>query len=89
MLSKKEEWDHNRSMENANIYTKLYMLVNSRNYLIKLRISEQEVNKIIALIKSKFPKEFDADQKVSNEDDYDIKMENTEGIDITPKPKSQ
>lgn len=47
MLSKKEEWDHNRSMENANIYTKLYMLVNSRNYLIKLRISEQEVNKII------------------------------------------
>ena len=89
MLSKKEEWDHNRSMENANIYTKLYMLVNSRNYLIKLRISEQEVNKIIALIKSKFPEEFDADQKVSNEDDYDIKMENTEGIDITPKPKSQ
>lgn len=89
MLSKKEEWDHNRSMENANIYTKLYMLVNSRNYLIKLRISEQEVNKIIALIKSKFPEEFDADQKVSNEDDYDIKMENTEGIDISPKPKSQ
>lgn len=89
MLSKKEEWDHNRSMENANIYTKLYMLVNSRNYLIKLKISEQEVNKIIALIKSKFPEEFDADQKVSNEDDYDIKMENTEGIDISPKPKSQ
>lgn len=89
MLSKKEEWDHNRSMENANIYTKLYMLVNSRNYLIKLGISEQEVNKIIALIKSKFPEEFDADQKVSNEDDYDIKMENTEGIDITPKPKSR
>lgn len=89
MLSKKEEWDINRSMENANIYTKLYMLVNSRNYLIKLRISEQEVNKIIALIKSKFPKEFDADQKVSNEDDYDIKMENTEGIDITSKPKSR
>lgn len=89
MLSKKEEWDHNRSMENANIYTKLYMLVSSHNYLIKLGISEQEVNKIIALIKSKFPKEFDADQKVSNEDDYDIKMENTEGIDITPKPKSR
>ena len=89
MLSKKEEWDHNRSIENANIYTKLYMLVNSRNYLIKLGISEQEVNKIIALIKSKFPEEFDADQKVSNEDDYDIKMENTEGIDITPKPKSR
>lgn len=89
MLSKKEEWDHNRSMENANIYTKLYMLVSSRNYLIKLGISEQEVNKIIALIKSKFPEEFDADQKVSNEDDYDIKMENTEGIDITPKPKSR
>ena len=89
MLSKKEEWDHNRSMENANIYTKLYMLVNSRNYLIKLGISEQEVNKIIALIKSKFPEEFDDDQKVSNEDDYDIKMENTEGIDITPKPKSR
>lgn len=89
MLSKKEEWGHNRSMENANIYTKLYILVNSRNYLIKLGISEQEVNKIIAVIKSKFPKEFDADQKVSNEDDYDIKMENTEGIDITPKPKSR
>ena len=89
MLSKKEEWDHNRSMENANIYTKLYMLANSRNYLIKLGISEQEVNKIIALIKSKFLEEFDADQKVSNEDDYDIKVENTEGIDITPKPKSR
>ena len=50
---KPDEWDTNRAIANGNIYTKLAIIVNSRDYLIQSGISEQEVDSIIQRITSK------------------------------------
>ena len=51
---KPDEWDTNRAIENGNIYSKLAILVNSRDYLIQLGLSNQEVDSIIQRITSKY-----------------------------------
>lgn len=51
---KPNEWDSNRAIENGNIYTKLAIIVNSRDYLIQLGMNEQEVDNIIHKIMSKY-----------------------------------
>lgn len=51
---KPDEWDTNRAIENSNIYSKLAILVNSRDYLIQLGLSNQEVDSIIQRITSKY-----------------------------------
>lgn len=51
---KPDEWDTNRAIESSNIYTKLAILVNSRNYLIQLGLSNQEVDSIIQRITNKY-----------------------------------
>lgn len=51
---KPDEWDTNRAIENGNIYSKLAILVNSREYLIQLGLSNQEVDSIIQRITSKY-----------------------------------
>lgn len=48
------EWDTNRAIESSNIYTKLSLIVNCRNYLIKSGMDVQAVDNIIAKIKSKY-----------------------------------
>lgn len=50
---KPDEWDSNRAIENGNIYSKLSILVNSRDYLIQSGMSEEKVNSIIQRITSK------------------------------------
>lgn len=50
---KPDEWDSDRAIENCNIYSKLAIIVNSRDYLIQLGMSEQEVDETIKKIKSK------------------------------------
>ena len=50
---KPDEWDSDRAIENENIYSKLAIIVNSRDYLIQLGINEQEVDSIIQKITSK------------------------------------
>jgi len=51
---KPDEWDTNRAIENGNIYSKLSIIVNSRNYLIQLGMKEEEVNSIIKRITDKY-----------------------------------
>lgn len=51
---KPDEWDTNRAIENGNIYSKLSLIVNSKDYLIQMGMSEQEVNNIIQKITSKY-----------------------------------
>lgn len=51
---KPDEWDSNRAIESANIYTKLAIIVNSRDYLLQLGISEQEVESIVQKITNKY-----------------------------------
>jgi len=51
---KPDEWDTNRAIENGNIYSKLAILVNSRDYLVQLGLSNQEVDNIIQRITSKY-----------------------------------
>lgn len=50
---KPDEWDTDRAIENGNIYSKLSLIVNSRDYLIQSGMSEEEVNNIIQRITNK------------------------------------
>ena len=51
---KPDEWDTNRAIENANIYSKLAILTNSHGYLLQLGLSNQEVDSIIQKITNKY-----------------------------------
>lgn len=51
---KPDEWDTNRAIEHGNIYSKLSILVNSRDYLIELGLSNQEIDSIIQRITNKY-----------------------------------
>ena len=51
---KPDEWDSDRSIESANIETKLSLVVKSRDYLIQLGMSEEKINNIIQKINTKY-----------------------------------
>ena len=69
---KPDEWDFDRAMENGNIYSKLAILVNSRDYLIQLGISEQEVDSIIQRITSKYNEIHKPYENIISQKDYDL-----------------
>lgn len=48
-----DEWDLDRAIESGNIYSKLAVIVNSRDYLIHAGMNEQEVDNVIQKITSK------------------------------------
>lgn len=50
---KPDEWDTIRAIESSNIYSKLKIIVNSRDYLIQLGLNSQEVDSITNRITSK------------------------------------
>ncbi len=50
---KPNEWDYDRAIEHDNIYSKLAIIVNSRDYLIQKGMSEQQVDGIIQKITSR------------------------------------
>lgn len=69
---KPDEWDTNRVIENGNIYSKLAIVVNSRDYLIKLGISEQEVDNIIQRITSKYNEIHKPYESTISKKDHDL-----------------
>ena len=69
---KPDEWDTNRAIENHNIYTKLAMIVNSRDYLIQSGMSEQEVDNIIEKIMSKYNEIHKPYESTTSQKDYDL-----------------
>ena len=69
---KPDEWDTNRAIEYHNIYTKLAIIVNSRDYLIQSGMSEQEVNSIIERITNKYNEIHKPYESTSSQKDYDL-----------------
>lgn len=69
---KPDEWDTNRAIEYHNIYTKLAIIVNSRDYLIQSGMSEQEVNSIIERITSKYDEIHKPYENTTSQKDYDL-----------------
>lgn len=69
---KPDEWDTNRAIENHNIYTKLAIIVNSRDYLIQSGMSEQEVDNIIERITSKYNEIHKSYESTTSQKDYDL-----------------
>ena len=69
---KPDEWDTNRAIEYHNIYTKLAMIVNSRDYLIQSGMSEQEVNSIIERITNKYNEIHKPYESTTSQKDYDL-----------------
>lgn len=67
-----KEWDSNRAIENANIYSKLAIVVNSRDYLIELGLSNQEVDSIIQRITNKYNEVHKPYEKEINQKDNDL-----------------
>ena len=67
-----KEWDSNRAIENANIYSKLAIVVNSRDYLIQLGVSNQEVDSIIQRITNKYNEIHKPYEKEINQKDNDL-----------------
>ena len=51
---KPDEFDNNRFIENANIYSKLNLVSNSPNILTELGFNEEQINTIIQKITSKY-----------------------------------
>lgn len=51
---KPDEWDVNRCIESSNIYTKLSIIIHSRDYLLQLGMSDQELDNIIQRITKKY-----------------------------------
>lgn len=81
---KPDKWDLNRATESANIYSKLLLLVNSKDYLIELGYDEQEIDNIIQKITNKYheihkPYEKNISQK---EQDLDFLTEIFNDIDM-------
>lgn len=69
---KPDEWDTNRAIENGNIYSKLAILVNNRDYLIQLGMNEQDVENIIQKITNKNNEIFMPYNKNINQKDNDL-----------------
>lgn len=69
---KPNEWDSNRAIENGNIYTKLAIIVNSRDYLIQSGMSEQEVDSIIQRITSKYNEIHKPYESITSQKDHDL-----------------
>lgn len=69
---KPDEWDTNRAIEYHNIYTKLAIIVNSRDYLIQSGMSEQEVNSIIERITNKYNEIHKPYESTTSQKDYDL-----------------
>ena len=51
---KPDEWDSDRALESTNIYSKLAIVVNSRDYLKQLGLSEKDIDNIINRITTKY-----------------------------------
>lgn len=69
---KPNEWDSDRAIENGNIYTKLAIIVNSRDYLIQSGMSEQEVDNIIQKITSKYNEIHKPYESTTSQRDHDL-----------------
>lgn len=69
---KPNKWDSNRAIENSNIYTKLAIIVNSRDYLIQSGMSEQEVDNIIQRITSKYNEIHKPYESTTSQKDHDL-----------------
>lgn len=69
---KPNEWDADRAVENDNENTKLSLIVNSRDYLVKMGMSEQKVDDIIQRIKSKYIELHKPYEKIYNKKDQDL-----------------
>lgn len=67
-----DDWDTNRAIESANIYSKLSIIVNSRDYLIQLGFSEEEVDNIIQKINNKYKEIRKPYEKESNQKENDL-----------------
>lgn len=68
------DWDTNRAIESANIYSKLSIIVNSRDYLIQLGFSEEEVDNIIQKINNKYIEIRKPYEKESNQKENDLEF---------------
>lgn len=69
---KPDEWDTNRAIESANIYSKLAILTNSHDYLLKLGLSNQEVDRIIQRITNKYDEIHKPYESNINKKDHDL-----------------
>lgn len=69
---KPDEWDTDRAIENSNIYTKLAIIVNSREYLIKSGMSDHEVDSIIQKITIKYNEIHKPYESTTIQKDYDL-----------------
>ena len=69
---KPDEWDNNRATEYGNIYSKLAILLNSRDYLIELGLTDEEVNNIMQRITSKYNEIHKPYETTTNQRDYDL-----------------
>ena len=69
---KPDEWDSDRTIENSNIYSKLAIIVNSRDYLIQIGMSEQEVNGIIERIINKYNEIHKPYESTINQKSHDL-----------------
>lgn len=69
---KPDEWDTNRAIEYHNIYSKLTLIVNSRDYLVELGMSEQEIEGVIEKIMRRHDEIHRPYEKNVNQRDYDL-----------------
>ena len=69
---KPDEWNSDRAIENGNIYSKLEMVVNSRDYLIQSGMSEQEIDSIIQRITSKYNEIHKPYESTTSQKDHDL-----------------
>ncbi len=69
---KPNEWDLDRAIENSNIYSKLAIITNSRDYLLKIGMSNQEVDNIIQKITTKHNEIHKPYEKTINQKEQDL-----------------
>ena len=69
---KPDEWDNNRAIEYGNIYSKLAIVLNSRDYLVQLGLSDEEVNNITQRITSKYNEIHKPYETTTSQRDYDL-----------------
>ncbi len=69
---KPDEWDDNRAIESGNIYTKLAIIVDSRDYLIQSGMSEQEIDSVIQRITNKYEEIHKPYESTTSQKEHDL-----------------
>ena len=65
-------WDNDRAIESTNIYAKLAIIVNSKDYLLKQGIKKEKIDSIINKINSKYKQIHEPYEKNIKQKDLDL-----------------